>query len=599
MRIRLLTLSLLFLIPGISQSQEIDFRVVYPTVAAIGEQLRIVWTVNAAGGEFIAPPFEGFYKLSGPNTSYSSSTQIVNGKMTSETSYSYVVYLQALREGKYTIPSAIYIKGGKTYTSKPLEIEVIKDAASKAAAQSKESGTSQTSESADIYVKVILGKREVFLGEPIAATVKLYTRIDISGVNEVKYPSFNGFLKEEIPTPQLTSLAQENVNGVIYGTGVFQKFLLYPQKSGELIIDPVQITVLIRQRGGINDPFFGDVFQSFTNTPRMVASEPATVKVKPLPEGQPSDFTGAVGNYELRGEINSDTININDAITLKLVLSGKGNLKLADAPVLNLPIGLEVFDPKVTLNIDNTETGTSGKKTFEYLIIPRSANDYTLPSVSYSYFDPVSGQYKKTTTSQISFHVPKSSVANSAPQIFGSIAGEDIRYLGTDIRFIRSNVPEFRKRADWMLSRRSYYSIYGFALLLFIIIIVARREQVKRNADRTKVLNRRAGKAAVQRLKVARGFLKSSETEKFYEETLKAIWGYTSDKLNISVSELTRAKAIELLNKREVGQDLVNSLVNLADAAEMVRYAPSSSSEPAKVYDEASRIIRELEEKLN
>ena len=214
-------------------------------------------------------------------------------------------------------------KGGKTYSSKDLQIEVIKEESSRVA-----TGTTQdaSASNAEMYVKVILNKREVYLGEPIAATVKLFTRVDIAGVNEVKYPSFNGFLKEEIPTPQINALERENVNGTIYGTGVFQKFLLYPQKSGDLAIDPVQITVLIRQRSGMNDPFFGDVFQSFTNIPKMIASDIATVKVKPLPAGQPSDFTGAVGKYELKSEISTDTVNINDAVTLKIVLTGKGNL---------------------------------------------------------------------------------------------------------------------------------------------------------------------------------------------------------------------------------------------------------------------------------
>lgn len=596
MRATVFTLLLSVFSSGVALSQDITLRVDYPTVAIIGEQLRIVYSVNTGGGDFIAPSFEGFYKLSGPNTSYSSSTQIINGKVTSETTYSYVFYIQALREGKYTIPAASYTKGGKTYSSKDLQIEVIKEESSRVA-----TGTTQdaSASNAEMYVKVILNKREVYLGEPIAATVKLFTRVDIAGVNEVKYPSFNGFLKEEIPTPQINALERENVNGTIYGTGVFQKFLLYPQKSGDLAIDPVQITVLIRQRSGMNDPFFGDVFQSFTNIPKMIASDIATVKVKPLPAGQPSDFTGAVGKYELKSEISTDTVNINDAVTLKIVLTGKGNLKLADAPVISFPAGLEVYDPKMTLDIENSETGTSGRKTFEYLIIPRASGDFSLPAISYSYFDPGSGKYLRTDTKAFRIHVPKSATIASSPQVFGSVAGEDIRYIGTDIRFIRTTAPVFRKSADWLLTRRSFYSIYGFALLIFIAIIVARREQVRRNSDRSRVLNRKAGKVASRRLTSARRYLKLSETEKFYEEILRAIWGYAGDKLNIPVSELSRNRAIEALLLKGIDQKLIDSLVSLADVCEMVRYAPSSTSDPSVIYEEASRIIKELEENLN
>lgn len=600
MRAGLFAILLFVFSSGVTSSQDITLRVDYPTVAIIGEQLRIVYTVNAGGGDFVAPSFEGFYKLSGPNTSYSSSTQMINGKVSSETTYSYVFYIQALREGKYTIPAASYTKSGKTYTSKELQIEVIKEESSRTATgTTKNAGADAPAGNAEMYVKVILNKREVFLGEPIAATVKLFTRIEIAGVNEVKYPSFNGFLREEIPTPQLNSLERENVNGTLYGTGVFQKFLLYPQKSGDLSIDPVQITVLIRQQSGMNDPFFGDVFQSFTNVPKMIASEIATVKVKPLPAGQPSDFTGAVGKYELKAEISTDTVNINDAITLKLKLTGKGNLKLADAPIISFPAGFEVYDPKMTLDVNNSEAGTSGTKTFEYLIIPRASGDFSLPAISYSYFDPGSGKYLRSDTKAFRIHVPKSATTGSSPQIFGSVAGEDIRYIGTDIRFIRTTAPDFRKTADWLLTRRSFYSIYGFALLIFIIIIVARREQVRRNSDKGKVLNRKAGKVASRRLTSARRYLKLAETEKFYEEILRALWGYTSDKLNISVSELTRNRAVDALLQKGIDQKLIDSLISLADICEMVRYAPSSSSDPLVVYGEASRIIKELEENLN
>ena len=179
------------------------------------------------------------------------------------------------------------------------------------------------------------------------------------------------------------------------------------------------------------------------------------------------------------------------------------------------------------------------------------------------------------------------------------MAGEDIRYIGTDIRFIRTTAPVFRKSADWLLTRRSFYSIYGFALLIFIAIIVARREQVRRNSDRSRVLNRKAGKVASRRLTSARRYLKLSETEKFYEEILRAIWGYAGDKLNIPVSELSRNRAIEALLLKGIDQKLIDSLVSLADVCEMVRYAPSSTSDPSVIYEEASRIIKELEENLN
>lgn len=601
MRKLLLIFLSVLLLPNALLSQEISIRVDYPGVVAVGEQLRIVWTVNTSGGDFSAPQFDGFYKMSGPNVSYSQSTRIENGRRTSETSYSYVFYLQALREGKFTIPGATYSKGGKTYTSESAAIEVVGDASRRQTAPGTSESTSvQQSDGAEIFVRLILNKKEVFLGEPVAATVKLYTRIDISGINEVKYPTFNGFLKEEIPTPQLTSLERENVNGTIYGTGVFQKFLLYPQKTGEIIIDPVQITVLMRQQTGTGDPFFGDIFQTFSTVPRMVAGETMKINVKPLPAGRPADFMGAVGDFDLRAEINRDTIQVNDAVNLKLILTGRGNIKLADAPVVTIPAGLESYDPKMTLNAANSESGTSGSKTFEFLIIPRNAGDYTIPAVTYSFFDPSTGQYKRVATTQFNLHVLKSGETGTNPQIYGGVTGEEIRYLGKDIRFIKTTPPQLRKSSNWLLTRRSFFSIYGFAALIFVVIVVARREQVKRNSDRVKVRNRKAGKIASHRLRTARKYLKLNNNEKFYEEVLRAIWGYTGDKLNIPVSELTRTRGVDELRERGVDEPLINSLLELADVCEMVRYAPSStSSNPSDIYSEASRIIRELDEKLN
>lgn len=406
-------LILLMLLPAFSfnsVAQDITISAEYPGVVTVGEQVRLVYKVNTSGGEFNAPSFEGFYKLSGPSISYSMSTQIINGKRTSETSYSYVFYLQATREGRYTIPPATYTKGNRTYASEEVSIEVVRDASGKTDITGERIQTTEEMTGAgDMFIRILPGSREVYVGEPVVATVKFYTRVNIAGVNEIKYPSFNGFLKEEIETPQLTSLVNENIDGVTYGTGVFQRFLLFPQRAGEIIIDPVQITVLIRQQSGISDPFFGDFFQTFNTVPRMVASNPVTIRVKPLPENRPPGFTGAVGSFEMKTEIDRDSLAVNDALSMKVTIRGTGNIRLADAPVISFPAGLEVYDPKTTTSVASRESGSSGSKTFEYLIIPRSAGDFNIPAVIWSYFNPETGSYQTITSQQLSFHVAKGS----------------------------------------------------------------------------------------------------------------------------------------------------------------------------------------------
>ena len=451
-----------------------------------------------------------------------------------------------------------------------------------------------------IYIKVLLNKRELFVGEPLVATVKLYTRIDISGINEIKYPSFNGFLREEIETAPLTALERENVDGTIYGTGVFQKFLLYPQRTGEIVIDPAQVTVLIRERSGMSDPFFGDFFQSFNTVPRMVAGNSEKVVVKPLPANRPNGFTGAVGSFDIKSEINLDTLSVNDAVTLKVTISGRGNIKLADAPSIDFPAGLEVYDPKTSTNAVNRESGTSGSKTFEYLIIPRSTGDYSIPAITYSFFDPGTESFKSVATSSLSFHAARGTATAGDPQVFSPAAGEDIRYLGKDIRFINTTVPVLRKSRDNLLAKRSFYSAYGFAVLVFIAVVLLRREQVRRNADRAKVMNRKAGRIASRRLKTAWKYLQKADNEKFYDEVLRALWGYISDKLSIPVSDLSRTNTADAMERKGADHSLTERLFRLADICESVRYAQrSESADPTGVYEEAAAIIRQMEGNLN
>ncbi|MBM3420030.1 MAG: protein BatD [Bacteroidetes bacterium] len=597
----LILLNNLLLHSGVAHSQDITVRAEYPRVVSVGEQVRLAYTVNTSGGELVPPPFDGFYKLSGPNVSYSMSTQIINGRRTSETSYSYVFYLQATGEGKFTIPAARYIKDKMEHFSEPVEIEVIRDSGSSTAQPvqrpANEKGTTITG--SDMYVSLILNKREVYVGEPVVATVKFYTRTDIAGLNEIKYPSFNGFLKEEIETPQPTALERENIDGVIFGTAVFQRFLLYPQRSGDIVIDPVQLTVLIRQRSGESDPFFGDFFQTFTNVPRMVSGQEQTIKVKPLPGSRPAGFSGAVGKFDMSVETDMDSLSVNEALTIRVTLKGQGNFRLADAPSVSFPAGLEVYDPKTTTSVVNTVAGTTGSRVFEYLVIPRSSGNYTIPSINWSYFDPTAEKYHTVSTQPVIFVVAKAPAGESVPQIFSPAAGEEIKYLGSDIRFIRTGTPALRNRGGLLLAGRGYYSAYGFSLLVFAFIIVLRREQVRRNSDRAGVLNRRAARLAGKRLDNALRYLKKGGSDQFFENILKALWGYVSDKTNLPVSELTASKSAEVLLARGAEEKTAREFLDIANTCELIRYSTATvTAKPSEIHGSAVRIIRELENQI-
>jgi hypothetical protein len=589
-----------FLLPIHLVGQEVVFKVEYPGVVTVGEQFTVTWTVNSGGGEFTAPSFNGFYKLMGPQTSYSSNTQIINGKISQETSYSYVFYLQAMNEGKFVIPPANLNLKRKVYQSDSLHIEVIKDAAGRQTVQNNNpaagSPVETQAQGSDIFLKLTLSRNEIFQGEHVIATIKLYTRVDLSGLNEAKFPAFNGFLKENLETPPLTSLQRENVNGIIYGTGIVQQFLLYPQITGEIKIEPVEITALIQQKTRQSDPFFGEFFGSYQTVPRVIVSQPVKILVKPLPGNKPDDFSGAVGKFEMSAAINKDTVNVNDAVNYRITISGAGNLKLAGAPVLKLSSDIEVYDPKVTDNIKNNANGSSGQKTFEYLLIPRHYGEYKIPSFTYTYFNSSKGQYEKLFTREFHFYARKGTDQGSGITVFGGVSKEDVKYMGKDIRFIKSSGQSLKKAGNIIVTKRSFLSIYGFALFIFLAVLFIRREHIRRNSDISIVRNRKAAKIAGKRLKEAHRCLKDGLNDKFYEEILKALWGYLSDKLNIPVSELTRNNAFLSLKEMGIVDERINNLSGILDACEFTRFSPSASgTETIEIYNGALQFIKSVE----
>ena len=592
---------LIFLISYSLTAQDVFVKAEYPTAVNAGEQFTVMWTVNAGGGEFTAPSFNGFYKLMGPQTSFSSSTQIINGKMSAQTSYSYVYYLQAVKEGKFVIAPAVFILKNKTYSSDSMHIEVAGATAQK---QNVTSGGTNSSNDTEVessgrtlFVNLSVNRREVFLGEPVVATVKIYSRVNIAGINEIKYPAFNSFLKSDIETPPLTSLRQENVNGTIYGSGVIQQFLLYPQVTGEINIDPVQISVLVQQKTrGEADPFFGDFFSSYQTVPKAAESQSVRIKVKPLPGVQPVDFSGVVGKLDLRATLNKESVNVNDAVNFKIIISGNGNLKIASAPILKLSPDIEVYDPKITDDLKNRLNGTTGQKSFEYLLIPRHNGDFTIPPVSYSYFNIAAGRYEKLTTEEFHFSAQKVKGQNSGATVYGGVSKEDVKYLGKDIRFVKSDPGSLKKSDNILVTKQSFYSAYAFSLLAFLLILFLRREHIRRNSDVSLVKNRKAGKVAIKRLHSASVCLKNEEIDQFYDEILKALWGYLSDKLNIPVSDLSRNNAIASLQEQGIEEDMIKNLAEILDACEFARFAPSSSeTEAASIYEGASQFIKSVE----
>jgi len=611
MRKILLTTGLLIICMSLI-AQEIAISVDAPATVVAGQGFRVVYSVNSTDGRFQPPVFDRSFTVNGPQTSTSRNMQWINGEVSNVATTTLLYYVVASETGKFTVPAAQYVTKKLTVESAPVVIEVVSDASAGAGAAGASgpagNGTGQTqtgqsaSAGAEVSLRLIMSDNTVYVGQPVTVTLKLYTRINLSGINDLKYPDFKGFLREDIETPPLNSLQQETIGGVVYGTGVLQKFMLFPQVPGEIKIDPVQITAMIQQRasGGdpfFNDPFFDSFFSNVTTVPRTVSSGPVTLNVKPLPSPQPSDFYGAVGSFDVTSSLNRTDIEVNDALTYTVTLKGSGNLSLAGAPVISFPQGIEKYDPKV--NIKSTGAG-AGSKVYEYLLIPRNTGTFDIPPLSYTVFDLGQQKYVTYRTEGYKINVTGSTGTGEAAAAPAYIPGDDVKYLGQDIRFIRNEDPDFKTVSSTLVESLSYWLWFLFALLGAAAVLLVRREHIRRNADISGVRNRRAATVARKRLAKANALLGAGKSELVHEELARALWGYLGDKLSIPMSDLARENCYTALRGKKVQEETLTELDRILTACEYSRYSKAGESEsPADLYKRTVDLIRKLENLLS
>ena len=583
---------------------DISFKATAPSAVVVGQQFRIEYKVNGDGKEFRAGDFSGLDVLMGPSTSSSFSTSYVNGKSTSETTktYSYVVIARA--EGTATASAASIKVDGRQYTSNSLSIKVLpQDKASEA--QSANSSSSQTSQAAgmgskDILCRMILSKTKVYEGEPILATIKYYTVNPNTKITDIKLPTFEGFVVQELDEIKNQSYDMENYDGRNYYTAIIKEYILFPQRGGKLEIPSttMEVSVPVRTQKQMRS-IFDDFFDNYQQVEKNVSSSKQTVNVEPLPLGKPSSFYGGIGDFKISSNVSTTELKANDALTLKLTISGTGNLRYIKDPELKLPADFEVFDPKVDLNIKTSKSGVSGSKTIEYTIIPRYAGNYTISSVEFSYFDLKSKSYKTLSTQSFDLTVEKSAASDSSnPGIanFSNATKEQVKMLGSDIRFIKTGDYNLKKDFSFIFGTTLYWLLYIIPLVLAIISFIIYRKQIKENANISLMKNKNANKVALKRLKLAGKYLKDKKTTEFYEEMLKAIWGYLSDKLNIPTSELTKENIEEKLSVKGVDKDLISNFIKIIEDCEFARYAPSQVSDSMdKTYDETVAAIGKME----
>jgi len=563
---------------------QVSFTASGPGVVKAGKPFQVSYSVNATGRSPHFPSFKGFNILSGPNSSSSSSIQLINGKMTQDVSYSYSFYLSAQKEGTLQIDPASIIVKGKKMISNPLKIQVIKGNVSNTQATNNNNQSGQTinAKNKDLFVRIITNKKTVYQGEQLVATIKVYTRLSLVGFDDMKFPSYAGFWSDEIKTPGQVSLHREAINGRIYNVGTLKKMILTPQRSGKLAIDPFELTCVVRQRVRSNtNDFFGNFFGQYQQKKIKVLSPKVRINVKPLPSNPNPSFKGAVGKFKFNTTIDHTEVKENEPISLSVKISGNGNLRLFDTPKVNLPPDFEAYDPKETSNIKNSESGTHGTRTIDYLFIPRHAGNFTLPPVEFTWFDLKSNQYKTVSSKPIQITVKKGNGDNNQI-ITSTYSKENVKYLGKDIHFIKQNIKHLQKKNNFITSNTRFYLWYIISLLIFIVIIVLRRKQIKENADLAKTKNKKAMKIAKKRLKNAEQYLKTDDQTKFYEELAKALWLLLADKLNIPLAELTKELAQKKLANLNIDNNFVNNYFELIETTEYQRFAPESKNSSLK-----------------
>lgn len=601
-RLLSLSLSLLLLLP--LMADEVEFRAQAPGKVVAGKPFQLTYTINQRARDLQAPEFTGFEYLAGPYTSQSSSTSFVNGHRTSTFTLTYTYTLLGNTPGDYTINPATITSDGQQYTSNGVRITVLppdeQPTPSSSSKSISERPEAPSTSSSDIFVRTIVNKTNVYEQEALQISYRLYVAgVDFAQMgNTLKLPEMTGFLKQEMELGN-RQFELEHYNGRNYQAVTLFSYLLYPQHSGDIKIDAAQFEAILRvqthqQVRSIFDDFFG----TYENVSRALTAPAVTIHVTPLPAGKPAGFSGAVGQFTVTPSISTTDIQANEAVTLSLNIRGTGNMKLIKTPAVDWPEGFEPYDPKVTNNFKPSNSGFTGNKSIEYLAIPRAAGDYTIPELSFSYFDIQEGKYKTLSTPAYTLHVrraPGQTTDGEQVQTYTNVNKEDIKQLGSDIRYINTaEQPLIYTPEREPLSTSTILLIDMLIFLLFMLVLLIGHKLIKDNADQMGRRYKRANKVAQKRLKTAQ-LLLNGDNQAFYAEIEKAAFSYLSDRLRIPTADMTKDNIADLLRQKAVPESLIKQVNDVLSTAEFARYAPTTGAEKQALYDATTQIINQLE----
>ncbi|MDB2675260.1 BatD family protein [Flavobacteriales bacterium] len=576
------------LLPFFGFSQELKLSVSKNPVA-VGEEFRIEFSIDGAASEFKGPNLNGLRKLSGPNQSSSSSIQIINGKVSSSKTTSFTYYVTALNEGTLTIGEASVKSDGKTVRSQPGQMQI-----TKANPKNKQASTYNIAE--NVYVKASTNKTKIYQGEQIVVSYKLYSKINLADINLKIVPELNDFWKEAIETSSNAKL--EVIDGVKHNVWEMSRFILTPQKSGVLSIDPMSVNITVqiknnRRRDPFGDPF--GFFGSYQNIEEEISSKNINITVKDLPEGAPDNFNGAVGQYKLQSSVDKSSIEANQALNYKLTLSGNGNIHLIDGIEVEFPSNFETFDPHKNDKTFSTKNGIAGKIEFEHLLIPRYKGEYEIKGVDFSYFDPKTKTYNSITTKPITINVLKGT-------------GDDNSYISSEeLKNTSSNQlsdiivsSELKQNKEVSFNKWLFIVLIAFPILGLLGFLIMLFVEAKNDANPILSKYRKSLKIAQKRLKNAQKHLENNKKEPFFEEIEKSLWSYFSNKFNVSSADLSKETINDFFAKNSISEDVSKNFTSIIEKCEFCRFAPSSleAEDMNNVFELATKVIVEVEQDL-
>lgn len=605
-----------------ARGQNITFEIQTPLMVAEGEQFRIQFVVTSDGelttDDFVSPEISGDVTILSEavkSMGFFMNHDYVNNVSRNLLTNTYTFWVQAGAAGKINVGAATVTANGKAVKSNTAVIDVLGAGARTPGRGQSGGGQQQQGQQNpgqqpqsqlnrdDILLRMEVNKRDVYRGEPIVVSMKIYTQVNIVGFENAKYPSLNGFWAQQMDVNNSRE-NRETVNGKVYYSHVLRQWLLYPQRSGTVEIEAAELTAvaqIVTQAQSTGSPF--DIFfgaPEVRNVSTRLSTSPIRINVKDLPRPQPEDFTGAVGQFELTAFTSGPTLAANSGGSVTLRLSGTGNFPLIEAPRMTLSqAAFEQYDMKMTERLNNTARGTTGERIYEFPFIARAEGNYTIDPFELSYFDPSAGRYVTLKTEPIRLEVTRDDRSGTGGlSVVSGVSKEDLRLLGSDIRFIRVNNPDLTFRAGLFVWSWGWWLLVLLTTGLFCTTLYLLQKNIRERADVRTVKTKKANSVALRRLKRAKGFMNSRKESEFFEEMLKALWGYMGDKLSIDVAGLNKERIRKELELRGVEQEESDELLSLISECEFAQYSPAGSIPMENAYQQALDMIGRFESKI-